>query len=78
MFDLYKLDTKQILLLIFIVLYDKQKRAKCDEDTSLGGYVDAGFQNKDIHVCVCLLFYIRKLYIITVSLLPCPANIIAK
>ena len=56
MFDLYKLDTKQIVLIIFIVLYDKQKRAMCDEDTSLGGYVDAGFQKKNTLNRVCFSF----------------------
>ena len=43
------------------------KMAKCDADTSLEGYVDAGFQKKNIHVCVCLLFYIPNPY-------KCPAN----
>ena len=57
MLDLYKLDAKQIVLIIFIVLYDKQKRAKCDEDTSPGGYVDAGFQKKTHSLeCVFLLY----------------------
>ena len=53
MFDLCNL---QIVLIIFIVLYDKQKKAKCDEDTSLGGYVDAGFQKKNTLNRVCFSF----------------------
>ena len=58
MFDLCKL---QIVLIIFIVLYDKQKRAKCDEDTSLGGYVDAGFQKKTHSIeCVFLLYNVTQ------------------
>ena len=37
------------------------KMAKCDVDTSLGGYVDAGFQKKEhIQSSVFFLLYIEN------------------
>ena len=54
MFDLCNL---QIVLIIFIVLYYNPLKTKCDEDTRLGGYVDAGFQKKTHSIeCVFLLY----------------------